>query len=615
MTAPPPDLTVSQWADKYRILSPEGSASPGQWNTADAEYQREPMDAFTDPNVHTIVLLWASQLGKSEILMNMMGRAIHLDPGPMMFVFPDKENGREFIKDRLTPMMRDTPILRDRILPDRGAGESSNSDLFVKRFRGGYLAIASANIPASLASKPIRDLFCDEVDRYRASSGKEGDPVELAAKRQTTFWNGKKVLTSTPGNDIDSKIVPAYEQTDQREFYVPCPHCAALQTLKWANLRWEKDTIDGKRVHKPETAFMVCEHCDARLYEADKYFMIPNGRWIANAPNNGAVGFRLNTLCSPWFPWAKLAQEWLNAQGKPDEIKVFVNTRLGEAYVESGDTIKDEDLYHRRETYAAPAPAGAFVLTAGVDVQNDRLEALIHGWGLGEETWAIDHATLWGDPKEAQVWRDLEVWLDQDWRHESGVRLRLSATCVDSGFLTQIVYDFCRGKTGQKVFATKGMDGEGRPVITSPSAKRTGKNERPVELFTVGVDTTKELLFLRLQRTEPGPGRFHYPSHFTEEFFKQLAAEKMIRKYERGYAKKVWVKTRPRNEALDLTVLCYAALKMLTPNWQDHRSRILPNAPLPEATPGIAASPQSPSAAQGRPVAPRRRIIGNMFNG
>ncbi len=616
LSAPPDDLTVSQWADKYRILSPEGSASPGRWNTADAEYQRAVMDAFTDPHVHTIVMLWASQLGKSEILMNMMARSIHLDPGPMMFVFPDKENAREFIKDRLTTMIRDTPVLRERVLPDRGNRGNSNSDLFVKRFKGGYLAVASANVPASLASKPIRDLYCDEVDRYNSSAGREGDPVELAAKRQTTFWNAKKVLTSTPGNDIESRIVPAYAQTDQREYYVPCPHCGEYQTLEWANVQWDKRIVDGRREHLPETARMVCSHCGVLLYEADKFAMIPFGKWIANAPNNGSVGFRLNTLYSPWFTWAKLVQEWLHAQGKPDEIKVFVNTRLGEAYAESGDTIKETDLYYRREKYTAPIPMGAFVLTAGVDVQNDRIEALVHGWGRGEETWVIDHAVLWGDPKESRVWQELEQYLDRDWLHESGVKLRLSATCVDSGFLTQIVYDFCRGKTGRRIFATKGMDGEGRPVLTSPAAKRTGTNERPVELFTVGTDTTKELVYLRLNRSEPGPGYFHFPDRLTEEYFRQLAAEKMIRKYERGYPKKVWVKTRPRNEILDMTVLAYAALKQLAPNWEDWRARILPTAPE-EILPPISAPSASGDAAPaglGKVSGSRhRRVIGKMF--
>jgi len=587
------------------MLSQEGSSEYGQWDTSRAEYQREPMDAFTDPTVHTIVLEWASQLGKSEILLNCIAYSVHIDPSPMLMVQPDKDNAKDFSEDRIDTMIRDTDVLSRKIYPSRGGGHEKQSGTFKKNFAGGYLAIASANVPASLAGKPIKRLFEDECDRYEKSSKKEGDPIDLAEKRTTNFWDKKIIKTSSPGNDTDSKIHPSYQRSDQREYFVPCPHCDQYQKLEWKNVCWDKEIVDGVKVHRPETAHMVCIECGTLLFESDKPDMVARGKWIAQAEFNGVAGFRLNTLYSPWFTWAQFVQEFLDAKEDVQKLKVFTNTRLCETWKEEGAGIESSDLYHRREKYTAEVPMGAFVLTAGVDIQNDRIEILVNGWGLREECWSVDHQTFWGDPEQPGVWRELQDYLDRTFAHESGVKLRISSTCIDSGFKTQIVYDFCKGKTAQRIFATKGVAGDGRPIITSPAPKRTGVDERKVELFTVGVDPAKEIIYGRLNRTEPGPGYIHFPDRYMEEFFKQLAAEQLVKKMERGVEKKAWRKIRARNEALDMMVLSFAGLNMLASNWQEWGTRIIPH----QHHEGLKPDTPEPPA----PARKKNRIIGRMY--
>lgn len=544
------------------------------------------MDCYTDPSIREIVLMVASQLGKSEVILNCIGYSIALDPGPILMVQPDEKNAKDFADERISTMIRDTPSLREKVVPSRGGDYEKNSGTFKKSFHGGYLAIASSNVPSGLAGKPIKKLFCDETDRYKKSSGVEGDPIDLAKKRTTTFWDATTVTASTPTISGSSNIEDRYSKSDQREYYVPCPHCGTMQTLKWRNVKWDTEEKDGRKRYIKESAHVQCEHCEANLYESDKYQMIPNGRWVAHADFNGVVGFKMSALYSPWFTWDQMVQEFLEVKDRPDRLKVFVNTRLGEAWVEDAEKVESGDLYNRRESYKAQVPMDGFVLTCGVDVQADRLEALVYAWGVGEEAWKIDHSVIWGDTTEKTVWKELDYYLDREYQHESGAKLRLSATGIDSGYNTKIVYDYCKGKTAQRIFATKGISGEGRPVISSPSAKRTGKDGRPVELFMVAADVAKEIIYGRLKRQDPGPGYFHFPNKSTQEFFDQLTAEKLVKRYERGFEKKVWEKMRARNEALDMTVIAYAVLKLMADGWENWKDKICgykPDVPNPQA--------------------------------
>jgi len=561
---PPPALSLSEWADRFAYLSRESSAQPGKFQTSTAEYQRGIMDAITDPAIETVVLMMAAQSGKTQIQLNAIGYFSHHDPSPIMNILASLEEAEKFSKNRIAKMIRDTPVLK-RIFKDPRARDSGNT-LLNKEFLGGVLTLAGANSPAGLASKPIRILIPDEVDRYPASAGTEGDPVNLARKRTTTFWNRKIIMASTPGIKLLSRIEQAFDQSDKRFFTVPCPQCGDFQKLEWSGLRWAKDASGPK----PHECFYVCRN-GCEILEGAKYDMLRGGIWKATSKSvdGKTAGFQLNALYSPWLTWPELIVEWLEAQGPHNSelLKTFINTRLAETWELKGEGAEQTELEKRaNEGYAELIPEGAMVLTVGADVQGDRIETTLIGWGLNDESWGIEHRVFRGDPAKSQVWEELDKYLLQTWQHESGVQMRVVSAMVDSGgHHTKQVYAFTRKRELRKVHACKGRGGLGIPLVGRPS--RAGKEK--ALLFSIGVDTAKELIYSRLRNTEPGPGYCHYPKRdcFDSEYFKQLTSERMVTRIENNQTKIYWVKKYERNEALDCRVYATAALDFLQPNW------------------------------------------------
>lgn len=549
---PPPDLKISEWSDSFRRLSPEASAEPGSWVTARAEYQRGIMDSFNDPTVREVVVMSSAQCGKTEILNNIVGYFIEQDPSPILVVQPTLDMAQTWSKDRLAPMLRDTPSLSN-LVKDPRARDSGNTTLH-KIFPGGHITACGANSPASLASRPIRVVLFDEVDRYPVSAGSEGDPISLGKKRSATFWNRKIAMVSTPTNKGASRIEMAYEDSDQRKFFVKCPHCEHPQEMKWANVKWDEG--------KPETAKYSCEDCGTLWDESDRLRAIKSGEWLATAPFNGIAGFHLSALYSPWTPIADGVRDFLEAKKQPATLRVWINTYLGETWEEQGEQVSEHSLMDRREEWEA-IPEDVLILTAGVDVQDDRLEAEIVGWGKDEESWSIAYRTIHGDPSAPSVWAELDQFLFQTFEHESGNDMIVRASCIDSGgHNTQAVYKYASQREGKRVFAIKGVGGDGKPLIGKPSKNNIGK----IKLFPVGVDTAKHLLFSRLRITEPGAGYCHFPMDRDDEYFKQLTAEKIATRYHKGFARQEFIKTRPRNEALDVRVYAMAALSLLNVN-------------------------------------------------
>ena len=382
---PPPHLKISQWADKFRILSSESSSEAGKFETSRALFQKEIMDSINDPAINEIVVMSCSQVGKTEILLNAIGYYIAYEPAPILVVQPTLEMARAWSQDRLAPMIRDSSILKYKVA-DVKSKDSANTVLH-KVFNGGHITACGANSPASLASRPIKIVLCDEIDRYPPTAGSEGDPVLLAKRRSATFWDSKLVLTSTPTVKGNSQIENAYYESDQRKFYVPCKKCKKKQTLKWSQVKWEKD--------KPETAKYICEHCEKKWDNLDRVNSISKGSWKATEKFNGRAGFFLNGLYSPWVTLEEAVGEFLRAKKQPETLRVFVNTYLGETWEDEGERIDDLGLYERREDYTFPEEV--ILLTAGVDIQDDRIEVEVVGWGLEEETWSIDYHIIYGD--------------------------------------------------------------------------------------------------------------------------------------------------------------------------------------------------------------------------
>lgn len=635
--APPPRLTVSEWADAERMLSPESSSEPGKWSTSRVEPARGVMDAFSDPRVEKVTAMVCTQVLKTEALNNVVAYHVCQDPAPMMVLQPTIAMAESWSKDRLTPMLRDTPALKGKIGDPRS--RDSENTILHKTFTGGHITMAGANSPASLASRPIRVVLCDEVDRYPLSAGKEGDPVSLVVERTSTFWNRKIGLFSTPTIKGISRIEASFLESDQRRYFVPCPHCGEADHLRWANVRWPEG--------KPEEAAYHCGACGAAWSEGQRLRAIRAGRWRQTAefeccgekrtprrwdaegrslcdccghpsPFKGHAGFHLNKLASPWTTVPKIVAQFLEAKRFPDKLKVWVNTTLAETWEDEGEGLEAGGLFARREDYEAePLPPGVLLLTAGVDIQDDRAEIEVLGHGLDDETWSIDYLRLYGDPTSRQFWDAVDEVLLRRYRHPSGRALGIEATSVDSGAHTQAVYDFCRPRAGRRVWAIKGDEGP-RPIWPEKATKNAAKK---INVFIVGVDTAKDLVYRRLTIDTPGPGYCHFPTRYGESYFEGLTVERQVTKYRNGFPYKAWRKENgDRNEPLDCRVYAIAARLSLKVD-MGRRAALLgvaaarkppppPPRPAPAAAGGDAAeappAPPAPALAANRATAPPR---------
>jgi phage terminase large subunit GpA-like protein len=514
------------------------------------------MDACSDPAIKQVVVMAGAQLGKSEALLNIIGYHIEYDPSPILMMQPTVEMAQSFSKDRITSgLLATTPSLKGKVKDPR-ARDSGNTTLH-KTFPAGALSMVGANSPAGLASRPIRIVLCDEVDRYPLSAGEEGDPIALASKRALTFWNRKIVLVSTPTEKGASRIEAAYEETDKRRFYVPCPHCDEKQTLEWRNVQWEAD--------KPEEAAYYCEECGAAWTDAQRHKAVSLGEWRGSKEFKGVAGFHISALYSPWVSIFDAVDEFLKAKKDPMRLKTWVNTFLGETFEEQGEGIDEYDLISRRSDWGDQLPDDVLLITCGADVQDDRIAYEFVGWTRTEASYSLEYREIYGDPSTAQLWMDFDQALSQTFTHPERGEMAIRATCIDSGgHFTQAVYNYVKNRAGKRVFAIKGVGGEGKPIIGRPSKNNIGK----INLFPVGTDTAKELVYARLKVTDEMDGYCHFPSDRSEEYFRMLTAEKKVVRYFKGRPRREWVKIRTRNEALDCRVYATAALALLNINME-----------------------------------------------
>lgn len=540
------------------MLSAEDASEPGKYSTSRAPYQRGILDAISNPLNGEVVIMSSAQVGKTLIAKAVIGYCIDQDPAPMLIVQPTIEMAETFSKDRLAPMVRDTPALRGKIADPRS--RDSGNTILHKRFAGGHLTIVGANAPAGLASRPIRWVLCDEVDRYPASAGTEGDPVSLAKARTKTFHNRKLVLMSTPGDENTSRIAPAYEASDQRHYLVPCHGCGHMQTLKWACVRWD----DGD----PATSRYECEQCEAKWTDGQRIEALQAGIWVATYPERRVVGFHLNELYSPFRMVSEIVSEFLAAKVSPDTLKTWTNTSLGETWKDAGgDRRQPELLARRREDYdctdSQDVPQGVLWISAGADTQDDRLEVEFVGWGIGEESWGLDYVVIEGNPDTPEVWLRLEDQLNRMFVRADGARIPVSIMAIDSGgHHTTRVYDFAR--KNRRARATVGRSGN-RAEVTRPSKQKGGK----MTPWVIGVDQIKaQLLQSRLLVEVVGPRYCHFPDTYSDVWFEQLCAETAVTKYKHGVPYVVWDAGRRRNEALDCRVLAMAGLRMERPNME-----------------------------------------------
>lgn len=656
----PPSLTLPEWADTYRQLSRKNAARPGQWRTSRVEVARGPMLATDEPGVETITLMVATQLLKTSFIENIIGRHIHTDPGPILVVYPNEDASEAFSKERLAPMIAETPVLK-ALVGDPKTRKSENT-IDVKHFPGGFVAMVSAGSPMNLSARPVRIVLLDEIDKYLPT--KEGDPILLAEERKSTFdelGTGLSIRACSPTAEETSRIWASYQASDQRRPYVDCPHCRRWQYLEFfRHVNWSKNA--GQ--HETDKAAIYCEACNKPWTERQRRDALQRIRWFQTrnflccgegqdprinrkwdyveerrtgyalckncgerAISNAHAGFTASKLYSPYITMPKLAAKWIEAEKDIESKQTFMNTQLALPYkIEATKELASKVVAARRESWTA-IPNGVCVITVGVDVQPGgsdsigRLELETVGWSPDEESWSLDYTVFTGDPAKLEVWAELDEYLLRHWEREDGQKFRIMGTCIDSGgHNTEEVYKFCLARAGRNVWAIKGASdrgGQWLPVWPARAFRRTKRRKMPSHRHRpviIGVNAAKEAIRQRLLIKEPGPGYCHFPAGRPAGYFDQLTAERLVIERKGGMMIRRWhLQSHLSNEALDTRVYAYAALQGLINDRgfkPAHVARILSathnieeadEAPPPPSA--VAPPPQPPPAATFNPPA------------
>lgn len=562
---PPEDLTIAEWADKYRVLSRESSAEAGRWETDRTPYMKAIFDCVTDSITKSITIMSSAQVGKTELLLNILGRYMHLDPCPILFVQPTVDDAKSFSKERVEPMLRDTKILK--VLVEK-VNKRESGTVQEKMFPGGYVRFVGANSPSGLASRPIKITLLDEVDRFPLSAKKEGDPVKLAERRTNNFYDSKKIRVSTPTDDATSKIQLLYLAGSQEEWSLPCPYCGKHQSLEFEQLKY-KDLIE------PE---FECKFCGESAIESEwKKYGQTNGEWIAKFPNEKENrSFHLNALASPWVSWKDIIAEYLSVKDDDFQYKTFVNTVLGKTFAVNLDSAMDyEAIYETREDYGAELHDDVVILTAGVDVQDNRLEVEVVGWAYGYESYGIVYRDFPGDPGKEEVWQQLDTFLRKKFKYKNGKFLTIAATLIDSGgHHTGSVYKYVYKKEKRGIYAIKGQGAWGVNILNG-FRKTTKKGTPSVNLLSLGVNALKDLTYSRLSILQ-GTGKCHFPKASTQgygiDYFKGLTSEVKVKKSTPRGMKIAWeILDGRRNEPLDLRNYATAAIELIPIDLHDKK--------------------------------------------
>lgn len=549
---PPEKISVVEWANTYRYLSSNSSAEPGKYSTERIKYIEEILLEATNPRIEHIVVQKSAQTGLTEALLTHIGYMIDTDPSPGLYVMPSLAMATDLSKDRLEPLLKETPKLAGKI----DFNHLSGNTVLHKKYRGGQIVLAGANSPSSLASRPVRFLWLDEVDRYPESAGKEGDPASLALKRTQTFRNRKVFWISTPTIKGLSRIEKAFEESDKRYYRCPCPRCGEHQTLEWDRVSWINDD--------PHTAHYACVSCGSLWTDLERWASIKRGHWKPTKETHRIAGFALNELLSPWSTVERMVTNYLIAfRGGPEQLKEWTNTTLGLPYNENLEETPIADLVNRKEDFdSMRIPDNVVYLVSATDTQDNRFETTIVGFGIHQETYVLDHYITHGSPGDEDTFEELEKILLTKYKKQNGALLDISVSLIDSGgHYVQQVYQFANKqmKLGRKIYAIKGKEGDGKMWPKQPSRSATYKG---MAYYSVKVDTAKQMIWDRLKITEPGKNYIHFGNRLDIEYFKQLTAE--YPKYKinrRGRLEKQWVqKPNQSNEGFDCLGYCYIAL-------------------------------------------------------
>ncbi|MGR9045634.1 MAG: phage terminase large subunit family protein [Gammaproteobacteria bacterium] len=566
--APLPPLSHSQWAERYFYLSAESAAEPGRWRSY--PYQVGIMDAFDEFDVETITLMKSARVGYTKLINIDTGYHIHYDPCPQITVQPTIDDANGYSKDEIAPMLRDCQAL-DGLVSEAKSRDSKNT-ITKKGYPGGSLLIIGANSARGFRRVTARIIRFDEVDAYPPTAGHEGDQIQLGTKRTETYWNRKIALGSTPTIKNASRIEASFNRSDKRYYFMPCPVCKHRQYFRWKNISWPKDN--------PHRAYYVCENCKKEIDHKQKFDMIERGKWTATAESDRHAGFHIWAAYSysPNATWGLIATRFADAEhyrqqtGDDSKLRTVINTDLGETYEEKGERVAIDLISGRGEEFEKTVlPEGVLVITAAADVQKDRIECEIVGWGLGYESWSLDyrvmHAAIDTSDPDDICWKELDDILEREFITSTGIKLRVVTMAVDSGYATDAVKTFVKPRQIRRVYAVKGSSQPWSPLVSRPSQKSIKKG---FFIYPVGTDTAKSLFYSRLKKTRGNPGFCHFPEKYGDDYFKMLTSEELKTKYVKGVEMRYYALKRgiKRNEALDTRIYNMAALEILNPNLQ-----------------------------------------------
>lgn len=575
--APPPTLLGSEWANEYLVLAKEAAAEPGPYRWERAAFQREMLDVACDSEHQEVVMMLPARVGKTTVLLAASGFFAHQEPSPSMFIGPTSGYVRNFTKNSLEPMFRASETLRALLIWDT---KDANNTLTLKRFKtGGYIYLAGAESPSQIRGQTIRLALADEIEVFPENPGEEGSPIQEIRLRTSTFQHRRKIIySSTPLIKHHSRIEELYEASDKRQYYVPCPECSHMQVLDW----------DGLIYKDMDSPHYSCKSCGYLIHERYKNKMVAAGEWRKGNPDSDTAGFHTTALISPFASWVELVREWKDAQKNNFLLQKFLNTRLAQTYDVAGSHLTQHDLNARLERYEAEVPAGVGVLTAGVDVQTDRIEIGVYGWSIKDEAFLIDYRVITGDTSATQVWSDLaNFFIKTSYKTKHGVPLKVKVVAIDSGYLAQRVYQWTAQFSSQqkttKAYSIKGRDNY--PKVVDDIPKRSKRYKAPFRF--VGTNHTKDYLVAGiLQNDTPGPGYLHIPvtlprvpgmslqeERFLQiDYLEQMTAERQV--FNPKTRRRAWhLPDGKRNEALDTFVYAFAAFRLLGAAFMDALER------------------------------------------
>jgi phage terminase large subunit GpA-like protein len=562
--APPDDLSPSQYAEENLSIPIDG-AIPGPIRFDNVPYQREPLDMISDPTCYQVSLMWGAQCGKTTVVNAGQAYFIDHDPQSQICMFPTEKDLEIWLETKFDPMVSANDHISKLMKTPRASGKRAIDNKVMKSYPGGYLFFAWSGSPNTMRSKSAPKIWTDEVDGYKKT--KEGDPMKLIRKRSQTYGDRRLLfVTSTPTLKEASIIETAFQEGDQRRYYVTCPGCGLEQRLEFDQIKYKTDE-EGELVRESVAYHCSGADCDQTFSDSLKKSLVRKGRWIASRKYRGHASYHLSELYSPFATFAQIIADYLQAVKDEDE-QSFRNTSLAETWEIVGEEIDEDSLLSRMEPYKADVPTGGLVLTMGVDVQHDRLEWEVVAWGEGCENWSIDYQVVWGDTglseeDEDSPWFAMDEYLESVFQGEDGSLFKISTICVDSSDQTDRVYNYCRKRASRRVHAIKGVGGWGRPIVSAPTRQRTKRTRKPVDLFPVGTDVCKQDIQKRFKISRPGRGFCHIPNTREKEWFEQLTAEKLVKEKIKGRVQVYWKQTRKRNEALDCRQYATAALYIL----------------------------------------------------